>query len=249
MQTPELTEAVIIVKKVEPASWDAPDGKKVDYVNITDEQNTTYSVWNPRLIPSFIEGKQVTVRFSRKGKTPKIEGVVGLDLGGFKGKGKGGGFRDRDYSLEHLGRLQNTILVAKVGVWDSEAEKNFKAAWLAYQGIASQYKPISQPSETTDKPTPKTENKPTQQFRNTNPPIVEPAKPEKAETRKLPLAGESSASNFAPKNETDLVGAARHFFGKDIPTIREVLGGEVPTTAEQIRTAWLNLCKAWSVTP
>jgi hypothetical protein len=244
MQQPELTEAVIIVKKVEPASWDAPDGKKVDYVNITDEQNTTYSVWNPRLIPSFIEGKQVTVRFSKKGKTPKIEGVVGLDLGGFKGKGKGGGFRDRDYQAEHLGRLQNTILVAKVGVWDAEAEKNFTAAWQAYQKIANQYKPVSQEANITDKPTPKTEVKPTQQFRQTSPPIVEPAKPEKAE-RKSPPVG---ASSFVPRNEGDLIGASRHYFGKELPAIREALGGEVPTTPEELRLAWVSLCKAWSTT-
>jgi len=53
---------------------------------------------------------------------------------------------------------------------------------------------------------------------------------------------------YTPKTQGELVGASKHYFNKNSQDISTALNKQIPDTAEELRLAWLNLCKAWSVT-
>lgn len=162
-------------------------------------------------------------------------------------------------AITYARRYALSALIGIVADEDDDAESAMGRKDAQTKYTKPPQKPLpSKPPMTAPQPSPTTppkddllfpENSPEpskeapKQFGNTKPPLIEPTKADKVETRKLPVSG---ASSFVPKSETDLVGGARHYFGKDIPAIREVLKTGVPTTVEEIKTAWLTLCKAWS---
>lgn len=218
---PELQDITIVVEKIEERSWTAPDNKIITYWDIIAKTGIVYSLWNPRLRNYLAEGKELPIKYSKKGQGLRLEQIVGIEQ---SYKGKGGSFRDRDYQAEHLGRLQNTILVAKVGVWDAEAEKNFNSAWLAYQKIANQYRPAPQ---------------------------IDKTMPSKAEQKTEPKADKGTAitkeaKDYTPKTQGELLGAARHYFGKTSQDISVALDKFVPSTPQELRDAWERLVKAWN---